>query len=199
MTTQNVSMRNVLEAGPISVSIGALVGFVCLAPLNACAQAESLEASDGRIRVVVDTLYRSDSFPSHLFGPQATAPAPQPRHSYYVISVAVLAIQDGHVFGKFDRMQEDTELSSVSADGSQVNSKVLALAFSGASLRDSHDVNSGIQLTEGATLTLVFEAPALATPSELTLTYAFGASWDDYEAPAYHVIGMKVPEISAGT
>ena len=149
-----------------------LVSLLLTPPPPASAQEQG---GDARIRVAVDSILRSDTYPEGLLLPTQRAPRPEAGNDYCVIFLTFTQIRDTYVQHLGGRDAEksllrDAEGHTHPLGGGQVR---------GMEFLDSHDIRSPSWVVEGATATLIFQIPQDAEPESLLLRYYFKDALED--------------------
>jgi tetratricopeptide (TPR) repeat protein len=146
---------------------------------------EPTEASDNRVTIVLDKLYRADTIPPDIVQALSTsqrpyeAPTQAEECDYVFIHVTITRIENVHMIDGLGHEGEETALLSARAH----EYPLIAGQLQGMRLVDPDDfATSPVEVTEGATAFWVFEVPKDEKPSKLEFVYSFQKDWEEETA-----------------
>ena len=129
--------------------------------------------SDGRIRIMLDKVERTNVLPPDITETPSQLPARQVRtpadgHDYVCVYLTIARIENVHVVGLGHGDEESTLRSD---EGHEYQAALWNVR--GVEFLDPQHLTGAYELVEGATVILVFETPKHEKPANLTFVYSF--------------------------
>lgn len=142
---------------------------------------EQIEASDGRVTIVLDKLERADTMPPDIVEALSSgitpykAPTPAEGYDFVCIHLTITRIENVHMVNGLGHGDEETVLLDARAhECRRITAQVRGIKF-----LDPHDIRGPIEVAEGATAFWVFEVPKDEKPSKLKFVYSFKENWEE--------------------
>jgi hypothetical protein len=159
------------------VVIALIVTFTGYAENKTTSSTQNIDKlwEDDSIGIVLDTLERTDDYPSELKGPGDRISLPKEGHDFVVIYLTITRIEKIHMVSLGGRGQEQSTLY----DAKGHSYKLSTWHVKGVKILDPHDITSPKEFIEGAKGYLIFEIPKHEKPAKLTFVYYFKESWED--------------------